>query len=118
METKSTISFYLGIAFLGILTLLRFIEPEFNPAWRMISEYEIEKYGILMRITFFCWGGAFLFLLSSIWNLPDPKSGKTGKWWLLILSIAYLGQVYLRRNPLLIRFAEQQIRYMEFAVLS
>ena len=117
MVAKSTISFYLGIAFLGILTLLHFIEPEFNPAWRMISEYEIGKYGVLMRVAFFCWGGAFLFLLSSIWNLPDPKTGKAGKWWLLILSIALFGQVFLRHNPLLTRFAEQQIRYTEFAVL-
>lgn len=34
-----------GIAFLLLLASLHLIEPEFDPSWRMISEYELGKYG-------------------------------------------------------------------------
>jgi hypothetical protein len=39
-------------SFILILVLLHFLKPEFDPSWRMISEYEIGKYGWLMRLAF------------------------------------------------------------------
>ncbi len=91
LETKSKIAFYSGLTFLGILSLMHFIEPEFDPSWRMISEYELGKYGFLMSIAFFCWGAGFLFLLFSVWNSLNSTAGKTGKWWLLIISVGLFG---------------------------
>lgn len=35
----------LSVAFLGFLLLLHILEPEFDPSWRMISEYELGRYG-------------------------------------------------------------------------
>jgi hypothetical protein len=100
MKAKAIISFYFGLAFLSILALLHFIEPEFNPSWRMISEYELGKYGFLMTVDFFCWGGGFIFLLLSIWNLLNTISGRIGKWWLLIISIALFGAGLFRPQPI------------------
>ena len=40
--------------FLGLLALLHFLKPELDPAWRMISEYEIGRFGWMMRLAFFC----------------------------------------------------------------
>jgi len=34
-----------AILFLTILFLLHFLKPELDPAWRMISEYEIGRLG-------------------------------------------------------------------------
>jgi hypothetical protein len=73
------------------LTILHFLEPKFDPTWRLISEYEIGKFGWLMRLAFFCWGGGFLLLTISLWNILETLGGIIGKWWLLILSIALFG---------------------------
>ena len=40
----------LSAAFLALLALLHFLEPDFDPSWRMISEYELGRYGWLMRL--------------------------------------------------------------------
>ena len=90
-QISSRIAISLVIAFLSLLILLHFLEPEFDPSWSMISEYELGKYGILMSLAFFCWGGGFLSLLISIWNSLNSIGGQIGKWWLLILSIALFG---------------------------
>lgn len=42
-------------AFSVILVLLHVLKPELDPSWRMISEYEIGRYGWLMRLAFVCW---------------------------------------------------------------
>lgn len=91
MRSKSYISVYLGLAFLGLLVLLHFLEPEFDPRWRMISEYELGRYGYLMSLAFFCWGGSYLFLSLSIWPSLNSPGGKIGKWWLMIIALACLG---------------------------
>jgi hypothetical protein len=42
-------------AFSLLLILLHFLKPENDPSWRMISEYQIGRYGWLMQLAFFCW---------------------------------------------------------------
>ncbi|MBS1508290.1 MAG: DUF998 domain-containing protein [Bacteroidetes bacterium] len=86
-----SVASYLGFIFLFLLTTLHLLEPEFDPTWRVISEYELGKFGWLMRLAFFCWGGGFLLLTISLWNTLEGPGGKIGKWWLLIISIALFG---------------------------
>lgn len=90
-NTILSVASFLGITFLFLLTILHLLEPEFDPTWRVISEYEIGKFGWLMRLAFFCWGGGFLLLTISLWNTLETLGGKIGKWWLLIISIALFG---------------------------
>lgn len=90
----------LGIAFLSLLTILHLIKPELDPTWHLISEYEIGKYGWLMRLAFFCWGGGFILLTISLWSLLDSLSGKIGKWWLLIISFALFGAGIFATQPI------------------
>lgn len=40
--------------FLLIVFLLHFLKREIEPSWRMISEYEIGRFGWLMRLAFIC----------------------------------------------------------------
>ena len=42
-------------AFSLLLVLLHVLKPEIDPSWRMISEYEIGRYGWAMRLAFVCW---------------------------------------------------------------
>lgn len=39
------VSFALAAAVLGLLVALHFIKPEFDPSWRMVSEYAIGDHG-------------------------------------------------------------------------
>ena len=50
-----------GVA-LALLLSLHVLSPEFSPAWRMISEYEIGRHGWLIRAAVFCWSIGFFGL--------------------------------------------------------
>jgi hypothetical protein len=100
VQNLAKISIGFGCAFLILLTTLHFLKPEFNPTWRMISEYEIGKYGFLMTIAFFCWGAGFLSLDFAMWKSLDSIGGKIGKWWLLIIGIALFGAGIFTTQPI------------------
>lgn len=52
-ETSAHVSFAAAAAFVVLLAALHFLEPEFDPSWRFISEYELGRYGWAMRLAFF-----------------------------------------------------------------
>ena len=76
-----------SVIFLVLLAALHFLKPELDPAWRVISEYEIGNYGWMMRLAF------FLLAVSCIALIPAIQSQVTGFWGkfglgLLLLSAA------------------------------
>jgi hypothetical protein len=85
---------------LYLLAILHFLEPESDPTWHLISEYEIGKFGWIMRLAFFCWGGGFLFLTISLWNTFETRGGNIGSFWLLIISIALFGAGIFAPQPI------------------
>jgi hypothetical protein len=95
---------YLSIVFASvfiiILTLLHFLKRELNPSWRMISEYEIGRFGWLMRIAFFSWGASVLALLISIWPSLQPISGTISRWWLVLIVMALFGAGIFKTDPI------------------
>jgi hypothetical protein len=66
--------------FLVILVLLHFLKPEFDPLWRMISEYEIGRFGRLIRVAFFAWGASALAMIAAIWPSLQPVGGTICRW--------------------------------------
>jgi Protein of unknown function (DUF998) len=57
-------------AFLALLVALHVLEPEFDPAWRFISEYELGRYGALMALAFLALAGSAVSLLVAIrWQI-------------------------------------------------
>jgi hypothetical protein len=86
--------------FLSILLVLHFLKPEFEPSWRMISEYEIGRFGWLMRLAFFCWGLSVLALLIIIWPSLQPISGTISRWWFVLIVIALFGAGIFKTNPI------------------
>ena len=36
----------------GLIAILHLLEPEYDPSWRMISEYSLGRYGWVMRLAF------------------------------------------------------------------
>ncbi|HZM20569.1 MAG TPA: DUF998 domain-containing protein [Anaerolineales bacterium] len=86
--------------FLIILFLLHFLKPELDPSWRMISEYEIGRYGWMMSLAFFCWGSSVLSLLVALWHSLRTIGGTIGYIWLLLIGIALFGAGIFVTNPI------------------
>ena len=86
--------------FLVILFLLHFLKPELDPSWRMISEYEIGRYGWMMSLAFFCWGSSVLSLLVALWHSLRTIGGTIGYIWLLLIGIALFGAGIFVTNPI------------------
>ena len=86
--------------FLAILFLLHFLKRELDPSWRMISEYEIGRFGWMMRLAFFCWGASVLALLITIWPVLLPISGTISRWWLVLIVIALFGAGIFKTDPI------------------
>lgn len=79
-----------AIAFLAILGSLHFLKPEFDPSWRLISEYEVGRFGWLMSLAFFCWGGSVLALQRALRTSLETTAGKIGRWLLGVVGIAMI----------------------------
>jgi len=79
-----------GVFFI-LLTALHFIEPEFDPSNRLISEYELGRYGWIMSLAFFSLGVGVLAMLASTWNFSRRRRGLIGRWWFLAISVALFG---------------------------
>jgi hypothetical protein len=89
-------SIIFAAAFLIILFLLHFLKRELDPSWRMISEYEIGRFGWMMRLAFFCWGASVLAMLITIWPSLQPIS----RWWFVLIVIAHVGAGVFKTNPI------------------
>ena len=93
----SRMSVIFSTAFISILFLLK---PELDPSWRMISEYEIGRYGWLMRLAFFCWGSSVLSLLVALRGSLRTMGGKVGYVWLVLIGIALFGAGIFATNAI------------------
>src|SRR5882757_8358560 len=93
---KTTISLPAAwVAFLATITTILFLlslqvlSPEFNPAWRMVSEYAYGHYGWVLSLMFFVWGISSWALAVALWPQIATNGGKVG---LLFLIIAGIGE--------------------------
>jgi hypothetical protein len=79
------------VVFLILLAALHFLEPEFDPSKRLISEYELGRYGWVMSLAFFSLGVGVLAMLRSTGKASTTRRGRIGRWWFLAISIAFFG---------------------------
>lgn len=85
-----------AVIFLLLLVLLHFLKPELDPSWRMISEYEIGKYGFLMRIAFGFLSLSCFSLTVVIWNQVSFIADII----LVIVSCGPLGAAVFATDPI------------------
>lgn len=99
MASISTVAaFYsLGAAALAVgpMALLHFLEPEFDPSWRMLSEYSLGRYGVLMRVAFLAMGTGVLAVAVALSRAAWPAS--LG---LVLVAIGPLGAVFVDTDPI------------------
>lgn len=71
------------------LLALHFVSPEFEPSWRMVSEYANGQHKWLLTVVFVGWALSSFALIAALWPLHVTTLGKIG---LLFLLLAGIGQ--------------------------
>ena len=77
-------------AALGLLACLHVLSPEFDPSWRMVSEYALAHYGFVLSVMFIAWGVSSWALAAAVWRHIETRAGRIGLW---SLVVAGLGEV-------------------------
>src|SRR5262245_38747636 len=70
-----------------LLTILHILSPEFDPAWRMVSEYALGRYGWVLSLLFLAWGISSWALAAALWPQVATRAGKAGVWLLIIAGL-------------------------------
>lgn len=79
-----------------LLITFHFLKPENDPSWRMISEYEIGRWGWLMRIAFFFWSVSCFALVVALFHHVSV----IGEILLAIVAIGPLGAAFFATDPI------------------
>lgn len=79
-----------GVLALICLAALHVVSPEFQPSWRMISEYAMGSYKGLIASFFYCWGVSSIFLSVLLWNEVTTGWGVLG---VVLLFISAIGEI-------------------------
>jgi hypothetical protein len=61
-----------------LLVCLRVLSPEFDPSYRLISEYALGGYGWLLSVTFLAWGISSCALALAIRSGVRTRGGHVG----------------------------------------
>lgn len=88
--TAANITLGFIVIFVLLLKVLHFLEPEFNVEGHLISEYELGQFGWLMTLAFWSLAGASFTLWVAIKDDVQTLGGRIGKWWLLLIAVAYI----------------------------
>ena len=76
-----------AVATLLLLASLHILSPEFDPSFRMVSEYALGHYGWVLSLMFLFWGISSWALATAIWSQVKTKAGKIGLWFLVIAGL-------------------------------
>jgi hypothetical membrane protein len=85
--TAAQVSIGATVAALASLVILHLLSPEFDPAWRMVSEYANGHYAWLLSLMFACWGLGSFALAYAIRRQAETRSFRIGIALLIVASI-------------------------------
>ena len=78
-----------GLSLLSLLAL-HFVSPEYQPSWRMISEYALGKHKWLITSFFYLWGVSSVFLSVLLRNVVTTGWGLPG---VALLFLSAIGEI-------------------------
>jgi hypothetical protein len=78
-----------ALAVVLLLAGLHVLSPEFDPSWRVVSEYANGKYGWVLSLMFASWALSSWSLVIALWPQVHGIGGKIG---LILLIVAGAGQ--------------------------
>src|SRR4030088_2385967 len=76
-----------AVAVLLLLASLHVLSPEFDPSWRVVSEYANGRYGWVLSLMFAAWAFSSWALAFTIWPQSRTILGKIGLVFLLIAGV-------------------------------
>jgi hypothetical membrane protein len=74
-------------AVLLLLAGLHGLSPEFDPSWRMVSEYANGQYGWVLSLMFVCWAISSWALTVTLWSQVQTRTGKVGLGFLIAAGV-------------------------------
>jgi len=85
--TAACVSFAAAATFVVLLAALHVLEPEFDPSWSFISEYELGRYGWVMALAFLSLAVSYVALFIAIHSQLRTIIGRIGLAALLISAV-------------------------------
>jgi hypothetical protein len=85
--SAARISFLAAAASLAFLGALHLLNPEFDPSWRMVSEYALGSYGWVLLLMFLTWALSCLALFLAVKSQITTIGGKIGLGFLLLAAV-------------------------------
>lgn len=76
-----------AIAFLALASL-HILSPEYDPSWRVLSEYALGRYGWALSLMFVSWAVATWALAFALWPHVTTRAGRIG---VALLAVSGLG---------------------------
>jgi Protein of unknown function (DUF998) len=95
-ETAAEVSLAAVAAFSLLLAIVHVLKPEISPSWRMISEYEIGRYGWIMRLAFVCWSANVFAVAVAL----QPYASFLGSAALFVVAVGPLGAAIFATEPI------------------
>lgn len=74
-------------AVLLLLASLHGLSPEFDPSWRVVSEYALGHYGWVLSLMFVAWALSSWVLAFTIWSQVRTMAGKIGLGFLIAAGV-------------------------------
>lgn len=80
---------------LGLIALLHVLEPEYDPSWRMISEYSLGRFGWVMRLAFVTMAIGLAATCAALW--PFGGAWTIG---LAVVALGAIGAAFIDADPI------------------
>jgi hypothetical protein len=72
------------------LFALHIVSPEYQPSWRMVSEYGNGRHAWLLTVMFVAWGAAYWAIAATVWPIAQSWPGRIGSMFLILAGIGAL----------------------------
>lgn len=87
-------------AFIGLVALLHWIKPEFDPSWRFLSEYSIGRHGWVMMTAFFIWAISCFSLSMALRDQVRTRAGRVGCALLVVVGLSLIMAGLFAQDPI------------------
>jgi hypothetical protein len=72
------------------LLVLHIVSPEYQPSWRMVSEYGNGRHAWLLTVMFVAWAAAYWAIAAAVWPIARSWPGLIGSMFLMAAGIGAL----------------------------
>jgi Protein of unknown function (DUF998) len=86
-ELAASLAIVAAVAALLLLAGLHILSPEFDPAWRVVSEYANGRYGWVLSVMFACWATSSWALAFAISPAVRTRAGGVGLGFLVVAGV-------------------------------